>query len=397
MPELRSVSYTVGPAAKLFARIDQISSPMTGIFYISLVAYLALGCHARTRSVPLLGSPEQLAARAAKLAPPLVPQHSVRAHEAEVHALAYSRDGKLLVSAGRDAAAKLWDARTGRRVRTLRVQTQCVAFSPDGLWLATGNYDNTPEGYAGDDSQPATWLVRVWNVHTGRTVRTLRGHRKPVTSIEWSPNGKLLATASEDGTVRVWRTNTWQPVVTLREAVAAKEKSTVVAKQARFAPDGTKLAVVSVINYPEGMPGPDRGASRVVLWDTATWKRTRILLDEEGAFSTALAFSPDGHRLMAATAGWIDDGEVLAWELPSGAKIMQGWAEAGYTAVSIPPGLWLATSDKGNRVFLRDPETGSSQAVLACGQAVTSIAASPDGNTLAVGDSEGMIRFWRLP
>jgi len=78
-------------------------------------------------------------------------------------------------------------------------------------------------------------------------------------------------------------------------------------------------------------------------------------------------------------------------------KIMQGWAEAGYTAVSIPPGQWLATSDKGNRVFLRDPETGSSQAVLACGQAVTSIAASPDGKTLAVGDWEGMIHFWRLP
>src|SRR5205085_10075714 len=162
------------------------------------------------------------------------------------------------------------------------------------------NYDDRPDGYPAASAAPSAWLVRIWSLRDRRAVRTLRGHRGFVRSIEWSRSGKLLATASVDGTVRVWKTDTWRPVVTLRETFPYMGKGDhVTARQARFSPDGKTLAVVSVASY-QGEPGSV--ITRVVLWDTQSWKGGCMLMNETWTFDAAIAFWPNRKRLLAPTA-----------------------------------------------------------------------------------------------
>ena len=89
-------------------------------------------------------------------------------------------------------AVRLWDAETGACARTLEGHGDAmysVCFSPDGRRLATGSNDNT---------------VRLWDVETGACVRTLEGHGDWVVSVCFSPDGRWVATGSEDNTVRLW-------------------------------------------------------------------------------------------------------------------------------------------------------------------------------------------------
>src|SRR5207302_361987 len=87
---------------------------------------------------------------------------------------------------------KVWDAQTGQETLTLRGHTgpvYSVCLSPDGKRLASASQDQT---------------VKVWDAQTGQETLTLKGHTHRVTSVAFSPDGKRLASASEDKTVRVW-------------------------------------------------------------------------------------------------------------------------------------------------------------------------------------------------
>ena len=100
--------------------------------------------------------------------------------------MAFSPDGTRLATASGDKTAKVWDVASGREVRTLSGHTDAVygvAFSPDGTRLATASWDKT---------------AKVWDVASGREVRTLSGHTDAVYGVAFSPDGTRLATASWD-------------------------------------------------------------------------------------------------------------------------------------------------------------------------------------------------------
>ena len=117
---------------------------------------------------------------------------SLKGHTNQVISVAYSPDGKRIVSASMDATAKVWDAVTGQEVFCFKGHSGwvcCVRYSPDGTRIASAGEDKT---------------VKVWDAVTGKESLSLNGHSDGVSRVSFSPDGKRLASASDDQTVKVW-------------------------------------------------------------------------------------------------------------------------------------------------------------------------------------------------
>jgi WD40 repeat protein len=213
-------------------------------------------------------------------------------HSASVLAVAFSANGALLATASADQTALLWEVESGdRRALYLghRGPVGAVTFAPDGKHLATGSADGT---------------ARLWSVSSGSEVRGFDGHSRAVLAIAFSPNGSHLATASADHSVRLWEA--WSRRLRF-ELQGHSGDVTALA----FSPvDGRRLATAST----------DHTAR---LWDLETGKELfRFEGRSLGALAppsaghsgpvTGVAFSPDGQRLVTASA----DHTAIVWPMP---------------------------------------------------------------------------------
>jgi WD40 repeat protein/tRNA A-37 threonylcarbamoyl transferase component Bud32 len=286
----------------------------------------------------------------------------------DVAYVAFSRDGVRLATVGRErglgTTARVWDARTREMLLEWKVHggtVESVAFSPDGLRLATGCADET---------------ARVWDARTGEKLVECRGHSGGVPSVAFSPDGLRLATGSADpdNMLRVWDSQTGDKLLECKHSLHVSSVA--------FSPDGSRLATWSL----------DQKAR---VWDARTgaklleWKLDGGIASV--AFSPNVAFSPDGLRL--ATGG----GKTVVWDARTGEKLLEC---KGHTAVVTsvafsPDGSRLVTGSADRTARVWDTRLG--QPLLECKghtSSVDSVAFSPDGLWLATGSSDRMVRLW---
>ena len=219
---------------------------------------------------------------------------------------------------------------------------------------------------------------------------TLQGHTDAVVAVAFSPDSKTLASASYDGTLKLWDMTTGKERATLGEYTGCLGC-------VAFSPDGKTLAS-GIIGSLEIFPD----LKNVKVWDVATGKERAILKGHEGMVYS-VAFSPDGKTLASVS----DDRTVKLWDLATNKKratfeghvkedreSSEAYGKSSPVAFS-PDGKTLAAASR-DMTFVKvwDVATGKRSTFQGHTQAVYSVAFSPDGKTLASASRDKTIKLW---
>jgi WD40 repeat protein len=330
-----------------------------------------------------------------------------KGHTDAVYAVAFSPDGKYLITASFDHTLKLWETATGKEVKTYggatghAKQVISVAFNQDGSMIASGSTDNT---------------LKVWDVPVNAPIRSLRssdsvqavalspdglklaiggkdgslklvapadfkelvkfqtGHQGAITSLAFSANGQLLASVGVDHTLRYWNVANGQLVATVGAHMAGVNAVAV-------NPNNTAVYTVGGDGYLKfwSLPSPPSKT-----------------LPGHGAPIRALAMTADNTAFYTGS----DDRTVRHFTI-AGAKEVRSLAgpQSGITSVAThPTNAFIAAGTLDSRVFLwNNSDAKVLTSWLAHAWAVHSVQVHPQGQQLMTAGADGLVKFWALP
>ncbi|MEU4540051.1 hypothetical protein AB0G15_34945, partial [Streptosporangium sp. NPDC023825] len=302
--------------------------------------------------------------------------------------LIYGRDNPLLLS-----IPESHDLALTYTLATHIGLVSAVAISSDGTWLASASHDGT---------------VRIWNTD-GSQRHILSGHTDWVSAVAIAPDGTWLASASDDGTIRIWNIDGSE-----RAVLSGHTKSV---KTVAIAPDGTWLASASrdrtirIWNIDGSqravLSGHTGSVRTVAIAPDGTWLASashdgtvriwntdgsqRRVLSGHTDWVIAVVIAPDGTWLASAS----DDGTIRIWDTAGSQRtVLSGHTSSVWAVAIAPDGTWLASAstDETARIWNAD---GSQRAVLSGHtQSVWAVVIAPDGTWLASASDDGTIRIW---
>jgi WD40 repeat protein len=292
-------------------------------------------------------------------------------HQGDISSVAFSADGRRILTASDDGTARLWNVQSGAEVRRFNGHTSQVSdavFTADGQNAVSASHDKS---------------ARLWNIYSGEEQQIYSGLSAEIKAAVFSPNGQMLLTGSGsfdfvDGNVaHLWDLQTGAEA---RRLLGHKEKVNTVA----FTPDGQFALTGSGTGY-------DKEIS-VRLWNPATGEELRRFEGHTGFIRRAL-YSPDG-RFLATSS---NDGTARVWDAASGKELFQikGYL-IGLGLAFSPDSRWLALN-QGREATLYEVATGNLLRSFSGHQDfVTSVAFSPDGRFLLTGCRDKTARLWDI-
>jgi uncharacterized delta-60 repeat protein len=273
-------------------------------------------------------------------------------HEDGVNSVAFSPDGKYVVSGSADRTARVWEAATGQEVARMTHEggVTSVAFSPDGIYVVSGSLDTT---------------ARVWDAATGQEINRTT-HEGGVTSVAFSPDGKYVVSGS-DIYARVWEATTGKEVTSMPHEGGVESVT--------FSPDGQYVA-----------SGDDIYAR---VWEAKTGKE--ILSIDNGELVTSVAFSPDGRYIVSGSWNHI----VQVWNVATGENTATMIHDSNVRSVAFSPdGKYVVSGGKDNTARVWEAATGLEIGRMTHNNTVWSVAFSPDGKYVASGGLDKLVRVW---
>lgn len=332
-------------------------------------------------------------------------------HKAKIKDIAFTPDGRSLVSAGYDKVIRVWDIASGQTVRTLRGQSEegdegkiyAMALSPNGQWLAVG-------GWMAGSTLEERHSIRLYDFNTGEVVAVLPGHENVVLSLAFSPDNRYLVSGSSgDFTAIVWDVAQRQLLHRLTGhtddiyAVAFTSDSQRVVTgsfdhdlrlwsvqgQLLQTLTGHKDKVYAVAVSPQYIASGSWD-NTIRLWHSKTGKFIKELANQ-GTHIGSLSFSPDGQHLVSGV-GEGNNYHCHVWSVPEGKEIStyQGHNDIVLATAVSPDGQWVATGGGSNQeIHLWSLREGKlNQRLTGGGAATWAVGFSADGQQLAWGNQE---------